>query len=192
MKISETYDFDKLANFLEKRKGDVYKEPNDNRNFIEGGIKSIKDRIKDGDKVLDVGCGQGLALDLFAELGVVPIGITLSEEDLAISKGRGHDVKIMDMSFLDFPDEHFDVLWARHSIEHSIFPYFTLSEWYRVMKPGSFAYFEMPGDNTDAKHEGNMNHYSVLGGLMWHALLERVGFKDSENIACIKFNLDGY
>ena len=40
----------------------------------------------------------------------------------------------MDQSFLDFADDYFDFVWCRHCLEHSIFPYFTLQEIYRVIK----------------------------------------------------------
>jgi ubiquinone/menaquinone biosynthesis C-methylase UbiE len=191
IRIASNYDFTRLSEFLEQRKNDVYKEPNDNRNFIEGGIDSIKDRIKEGDRVLDVGCGHGLALELFKELDAIPTGITLSEEDKLIAEAKGFDIQIMDMSFMNFPDEHFDILWSRHSIEHSIFPYYTLSEFYRVLKHGGTAYFEMPGDMTDAQHEQNQNHYSVFHGQMWFELLRRVGFKNMQTYI-INFDYSDY
>jgi SAM-dependent methyltransferase len=191
MRIAPNLNLAKLGAFLAQRKNDIYKEPNENRNFITGGIDSIKDRIKEGDKILDVGCGHGLALELFKELGAIPTGITLSEEDKLIAEARGFDVQIMDMSFMDFPDEHFDILWSRHSIEHSIFPYYTLSEFYSVLKSGGTAYFEMPGDRTDAQHEINCNHYSVFHGQMWFELLKRVGFKNIQSYI-INFDYSDY
>jgi SAM-dependent methyltransferase len=77
---------------------------------------------------------------------------------------------------LEFSDEGFDLLWVRHCIEHSIFPFYTLSEFYRVLKPGAVLYLEVPIPDTPCRHEGNVNHYSVLTNEMWMSLINRTGF----------------
>lgn len=81
------------------------------------------------------------------------------------------------MSFLDFSDETFDVVWCRHVIEHSVFPYFTMAEMFRILKPGGVFYMEVPGVGTGCKHETNPNHYSVLTKEMWISLMQRVGYR---------------
>ena len=169
--------FDRLLDFIENRKTDLYTESDDMRGFIESGIDSIKSKITPGCKVLDIGCGQGYALELFTRHGAEPIGITLNEEEKGIVDAKGHDVRIMDMSSLDFEKNHFDILWSRHSLEHSVFPFFTLAEWYRVLKPGGLLYLEVPAPDTKNNHEFNQNHYSVFGIRMWQSLLMRSGFK---------------
>jgi len=99
-----------------------------------------------------------------------------------ICRGKGHAVQKMDQSFLDFPDESFDFIWARHVIEHSIFPYFTLTEFARVLATGGMLYLEVPAPETSCHHETNPNHYSVLGSGAWTSLLERAGFAISEDV----------
>jgi SAM-dependent methyltransferase/GT2 family glycosyltransferase len=126
--------------------------------------------------VLDVGCGQGPALSWLTEHGYRAIGVTINEEDLGICKSKGFEVYGMDQSFLDFPDKSFDLLWVRHCIEHSIFPFYTLSEFYRVLKSGAVLYLEVPIPDTPCRHEGNGNHYSVLTNGMWMSLVQRTGF----------------
>jgi 2-polyprenyl-3-methyl-5-hydroxy-6-metoxy-1,4-benzoquinol methylase len=128
-------------------------------------------------RILDVGCGQGPALDLFQRQRYRAIGITISDEDVRICREKGHEVYKMDQSFLDFPDQHFDLLWARHCIEHSIFPFFTLSEFFRTLKPGGYLYVEVPAPGTACQHETNRNHYSVLSESMWVSLITRSGFR---------------
>ena len=113
-------------------------------------------------RILDIGCGQGPFLELAKSKGFNPIGITLNDEDVKVCRSKGYDVFKMEQSFLDFPDEYFDIIWARHVLEHSVFPLFTLSEYNRVLKKGGIIYIEVPGNNTDCKHELNPNHYSVL------------------------------
>jgi SAM-dependent methyltransferase len=128
-------------------------------------------------KVLDVGCGQGVALKLFAAKGADAVGVTLNQTDVDVCQSLGYNVLKMDQSFLDFPDASFDLLWCRHCIEHSIFPYFTLSGFHRVLKPGGWLYIEVPAPDTSCAHQTNLNHYSVLGKSMMASLIERSGFR---------------
>ncbi len=82
----------------------------------------------------------------------------------------------MDQSFLDFNDEEFDLVWCRHCLEHSIFPYFTLGELFRVLKHKGYLYIEVPAPDTSCNHQANKNHYSTLGKSMWSELIRRTGF----------------
>ena len=125
--------------------------------------------------ILDVGCGQGIALSPFQERGFLPIGITLNPVDAEVCQRQGFDVRIMDQSFLDFPDAAFDLVWARHVLEHSFMPLYTLTEFRRVLRQDAILYLEMPAPDT-LLHEGNTNHYSVLGRTMWESLIKRSGF----------------
>ena len=126
-------------------------------------------------RILDVGCGQGVALLPFQKRGYSPTGITLNATDAAVCQDLGFDVRVMDQSFLDFEDNSFDLVWARHVIEHSFMPLYTLTEFRRVLRSGGILYMEVPAPDT-LLHEQNPNHYSVLGKEMWCSLLERTGF----------------
>ncbi len=128
-------------------------------------------------KILDIGCGQGLALKKFTEFGYSPIGITLNTTDFEICKNSGYEVYQMDQSFLQFNDNEFDLIWARHVLEHSIFPYYTLHEYKRVLKKSGLIYIEVPAAGFDAVHENNPNHYSVLTKTMWRSLFNKSEFK---------------
>ncbi len=138
-------------------------------------------------RILDVGCGQGPALDVFREKGYGnAVGITLNEEDVRICREKGHTVLKMDQSFLKFPDEAFDFIWARHVLEHSIFPYFTLHEFHRILADNGTLYVEVPAPETSCLHETNSNHYSVLGFNAWGSLITRSGFSVVDTV---KLNL---
>lgn len=126
-------------------------------------------------RILDVGCGQGVALLPFQKRGYSPTGITLNVTDAAVCQDLGFDVRVMDQSFLEFDDGSFDLVWARHVIEHSFMPLYTLTEFRRVLRSGGILYMEVPAPDT-LLHEQNPNHYSVLGKAMWSSLLERTGF----------------
>jgi 2-polyprenyl-3-methyl-5-hydroxy-6-metoxy-1,4-benzoquinol methylase len=170
-------DFRRLDQFLTKLSGDIYPEaPSDLHVGITDEMIAALAKagvLAAGQRVLDVGCGQGLALERFAKLGLKPIGITLAA-DYGICLAKGHDVRAMDQSFLEFADQEFDLLWCRHVLEHSVFPFFTLSEYHRVTKPGGHVYIEVPAPDTGYAHQNNLNHYSVLGKTMWQELFRRV------------------
>jgi len=135
------------------------------------------------DRILDIGCGQGPALDILRAKGYSSVvGITLNVEDVMICRKKGHDARKMDQSFLEFSDASFDFIWARHVIEHSIFPYFTLSEYARTLAPEGQLYLEVPAPETSCHHEQNPNHYSVLSQGAWTSLLARSGFTIIEGI----------
>ncbi|NER08076.1 MAG: class I SAM-dependent methyltransferase, partial [Okeania sp. SIO3C4] len=128
------------------------------------------------------------ALEIFKKHGFSPTGITLNNEDVAICQQKGYQVYEMDQSFLEFEDNYFDFVWCRHCLEHSIFPYFTLQEIYRVIKPEGYLYLEVPAPDTSCQHQTNKNHYSVLGKTMWLDLIKRTGFEILQ-VLDIQFNL---
>ncbi len=170
----------RFLEFLTRIKDETYPEyPMEVHEKISNQVidKIVKElRLPAYSKILDVGCGQGLALKRFTDYGLSPIGITLNETDLKVCKKNGYEVYMMDQSFLRFGDSEFDLLWARHVLEHSVFPFYTLHEYKRVLKKNAVLYVEVPGAETDAVHELNKNHYSVLTKTMWKALFERAGF----------------
>ena len=101
-----------------------------------------------GDRVLDVGCGEGRhSLAAYLRPGVSVVGVDLSEEDLATARGRINDmapfepqgsVRFLqgDATRLPFPDSAFDRVICSEVLEH--IPNFigVLEELYRVLKPG--------------------------------------------------------
>ncbi len=171
----------RLVSFIDKLEIETYPEaPSFIHSDITGKALDIllpKYHITQNDRILDIGCGQGPALDIFRDKGYQSVvGITLNDEDVRICREKGHDVRKMDQSFLEFADESFDLVWARHVIEHSIFPYFTLTGFARVLATGGKLYLEVPAPETSCRHETNPNHYSVLGRGAWISLLNRCGF----------------
>ena len=175
----------RLVSFIDKIENETYPEtPSFIHSDITGKVLDFllpRYQIAQNSRILDIGCGQGPALDILCDKGYQStVGITLNDEDVRICREKGHDVRKMDQSFLEFPDNSFDFIWARHVIEHSVFPYFTLTEFSRVMVPGGMLYLEVPAPETSCHHETNPNHYSVLGRGAWASLLGRSGFTVSD------------
>lgn len=127
--------------------------------------------------ILDLGCGSGYFLDEMQKRGYTNVaGVTMGADDIELCTARGHKVRKGDINFLPDPDESIDMLFCRHSIEHSPFPYITLLEYNRVLKPSGTLYIEVPAPDNERSHEENKNHYSILGRTMWLNLLKRAGF----------------
>ncbi|MDD2540883.1 MAG: class I SAM-dependent methyltransferase [Desulfuromonadaceae bacterium] len=171
----------RLVAFINKIESETYPEtPSSIHSAITAKMLDMllcKYNISTAARILDIGCGQGPALEIFREKGYVnTVGISLNDEDVRICTEKGHDVHKMDQSFLEFPEGSFDFVWARHVIEHSIFPLFTLTTFARVIAPGGMLYLEAPAPETACHHERNPNHYSVLSRGTWVSLLERCGF----------------
>jgi len=108
---------------------------------------------KDIETILDVGsgkCGSGF----------------LVQADV----GKG-----IDFHWLPYGDKSFDLIWARHALEHSPMPFFALKEWMRVAKkyllivvPETIPYI--------ADYEG---HWTCLPEYGWLALFRKAGLRVS-------------
>lgn len=165
---------DHLQQHLETLKKTVYQEPkiDYHEKLIDSAFKQFveKGSFKD---VLDVGFGTGYSLNKFGDLGIAAKGITLDEDERKAQNVLGHDVQIMDMAFLDFEDQSFDLVWCRHALEHSVMPTIALMEFGRVLRAGGNLYIEVPQD--EAVHVDNPNHFSMLSDRSWQALFRKTG-----------------
>jgi ubiquinone/menaquinone biosynthesis C-methylase UbiE len=72
----------------------------------------LKDKCRDK-KILDYGCGHGIHSKWLKEAGGNVVGIDLSDKSLEIAKEKvkGVDFIQMDCENLDFPDNHFDIVF---------------------------------------------------------------------------------
>lgn len=126
--------------------------------------------------VLDVGCGEGFCQPIFHIFGVDNyLGISLGE-DVLVARQRGCNVAEMDFNFLDLSDNYFDLVFARHALEHSPFPIITLMEWHRVSSRWLIVVLPKPLDGT-VGYIGR-NHYAVAGShtqIRWW--LRRAGWR---------------
>lgn len=161
-----------------------------NPEYIREQIARIPESLA-GKRVLDVGAWDGywtfealrrgavqaVAIDVFFDYLGCLVSDNRKTEDLVVCRKTGFTVTKMDQSFLDLDEDSFDLIWARHLIEHSIFPLFTLNDFYRVLKDGRVLYLEVPAPGTACHHERNPNHCSMLPKSFWISLLQRVGFQ---------------
>jgi len=105
------------------------------------------DKIAKNGKVLDVGCGDGvLGNFLIKDKQCEVSGLDISEYALEISKSKGIDVKLCDISGEIFPfeDNFFDFAVLSCSLEHILNPMNALRETMRVLKVGGVALITLP------------------------------------------------
>jgi SAM-dependent methyltransferase len=71
-----------------------------------------------GDRLLDVACGAGLAVELAAARGATGAGIDASSRLVAVARDRnpGADIRIGDMNVLPWDDSSFDVVTSFRGI----------------------------------------------------------------------------
>lgn len=168
-----------FQNFLAEIAATTYPEPrtDGHTKLTRTMLAKVVPMMRKGGIVLDVGCGSGPALEWLSENNVDALGITINESDLAACRNAGFMVSKHDQNSMDLPNARFSLIWARHVLEHSVCPMWTLREYRRVLEPQGVLYVEVPGPDTPCLHETNQNHYSVLGWKAWHCLIERSGFE---------------
>jgi ubiquinone/menaquinone biosynthesis C-methylase UbiE len=93
-------------------------------------------------RVLDVGCGTGFLAIRFAELGHTVTGVDLAPQMIDQARRKAEqgglqvDFRIGDAAGLDFAEETYDLVVARHVIWNLPDPERGLVEWLRVLRPG--------------------------------------------------------
>jgi SAM-dependent methyltransferase len=96
----------------------------------------------DGKRTLEVGCGSGFAVQLFAEAGADATAVDLTPWAVETTRrrlaafGLEADVREGDGEHLPFEDASFDVVFSWGVIHHSSDMAQALSELVRVLKPG--------------------------------------------------------
>jgi len=95
--------------------------------------------LKQGDKLLDIGCGRGEFLRGFIDCGVQGYGVDQSRA--AERYCLEADLKTADLENepLPYPDDYFDVVYSKSVIEHFYYPEKLVQEMRRVLKPSGLA-----------------------------------------------------
>lgn len=182
-------DYSHIDSYINKLYGDIYPQPADDGHTLLATkvINFWMSKMTDCHSVLDVGCGQGFCQYSFERHGVKYEGIALGE-DVMVAQELGHNVKKMDFSFLNYQDNSFDLIFARHALEHSPMPLITLMEWRRVATNWLGIILPAPEWYT---YTGK-NHYSVMNMEQIKNLLNVAGWNVLwENVDMLPFNQEG-
>lgn len=129
--------------------------------------------------ILDLGAGQGPALQSFRKRGYgTMLGVNVLESDAEECRKAGFACLVCDMHDKAWTSSMpYDLVWARHILEHSPIPMYVLRLIYDALRPGGYLYLETPAPGTACGHTFNANHFSVLTSDGWLALCLKTGFK---------------
>ena len=155
--------------------GDVYPQPEDDGHTRMAGevINKWVSILSPCKSVLDVGAGQGFCQPFFEQFGIHYTGIAMGK-DVIEAKKLGRNVLQGDFHFLSHhADASYDLIFSRHSLEHSPMPLIALMEWYRLASNWLCLILPNP------IHYGwvGKNHYSVLHPDQAKFLMERAGWR---------------
>lgn len=101
-------------------------------------------------RVLDLGCGEAIAFDYLSDHDYY--GIDCCDEALEIAKTKVKSPENLILGMIEelpFEDSFFDVVWARHILEHSSDIEKTLDEIVRVLKPTGLLIYALPQGRHD-------------------------------------------
>ena len=90
-------------------------------------------------RLLDVGCGSGLAMELAQKRGATVSGLDAAEGLLAVARDRLPDADLRhgDVEALPYEDETFDAVTAFNSVQYATDPTAALREVKRVSRSGA-------------------------------------------------------
>lgn len=167
-------DYKNVDRYLNELLRSVYDQPEDtgHTSLAQQVIDRWMSGLPSCKSVLDVGAGQGFCQSMFEKWGTFYEGVALGN-DVLESQKLGRNIKRMDYTFLEYDDNSFDLIFSRHSLEHSFSPLLSLMEWYRVSKQWLGLIVPTP------EHFGysGRNHYYVMNMDQWMNLLEQSGWR---------------
>ncbi|HTY97429.1 MAG TPA: class I SAM-dependent methyltransferase [Solirubrobacteraceae bacterium] len=110
-------------------------------------LRFLLDHVRSGQRVLDLGCGEGRFAAELQRAGAEVLAVDVAEEPLRRARSA-HPA--LELSLIaadggwDLPDAGFDVVWAGEVIEHVTDTAGWLSEVRRVLRPGGSLLLSTP------------------------------------------------
>ena len=90
------------------------------RRFVWKGMEPLYDYALSGEKVLDLGCGNGRLLQIFKEIDIDYTGVDSSEKLVEIARKNYPNAKfeVADALCLPFPSNYFDKIYSVAVLHH--------------------------------------------------------------------------
>lgn len=119
----------------------------ENYQSYKGLLDGFKKYFRIG-RLLDVGCASGLFLAAAKEEGWEVKGVDISEPAVGYgSKKLGLDIFLGELEEASYPDEYFDVIICRDTIEHIQDPCGLLNEANRILRKKGLIFISTPNFN---------------------------------------------
>jgi SAM-dependent methyltransferase len=97
-----------------------------------------------GERILDLGCGDGVLTEKLASLGCQVVGVDSSPAQVAAARARGLDARVVDAQRLPFVAE-FDAVFSNAALHWMRQPEAVLAGVWRALEPGGRFVGEMGG-----------------------------------------------
>lgn len=113
-----------------------------------------------GGKALDVGCGNGKFVQKLASLGWQSSGVEFSDSAAQAGRDAGLDIQTGELQSAAFAAQSFNLVSARHLIEHLPDPRGFMAEAYRVTAPGGRLVIRTPNSRALGRGWFGVNWYA--------------------------------
>jgi trans-aconitate methyltransferase len=117
---------------------------------------------KPGERILDLGCGDGVLTEALVAAGAEVVGVDASPEMVDAARQRGLDARIMDGQALTFGGE-FDAVFSNAALHWMLDPQAVAHGVFRALKPGG----RFVGE------QGGTGNIATLRGALREVLTER-------------------
>jgi len=111
--------------------------------IIDAGMRHLP-KVKAGERLLDMGCGNGAFLLRARSAGWAVVGVDFDPKAVEAACSQGLDVRLGGVESLDPSIEQFDVITLAHVIEHVHHPVEVLQACFSLLKPGGILWIETP------------------------------------------------
>lgn len=105
---------------------------------------------KAGERILDLGCGDGVLTEALVAAGAEVVGVDASPEMVAAAKARGIDARVVDGQALEFASE-FDAVFSNAALHWMLDPPAVARGVFRALKSGGRFVGEQGGAGNIAK-----------------------------------------
>lgn len=114
--------------------------------FYQGRLAARIDKAvtEKNRRVLDIGCGEGVFLDLMRNLGWETMGVEIGEESSRIAREKGLTVITGDLFSRDIENRAFDAVVMSHVLEHLDDPVASLERVRDLLKPRGLLMLSLP------------------------------------------------
>ena len=134
-------------------------------------------------RILDIGCGPGRDLKVFAELGHIAVGLDGAQRFAQMAREySGCEVWQQDLLALELPPARFDGVFGNAVLFHVPSQELSrvLTELHGTLKPGGVLFSSNPrGNNEEGWNRGRYGAYHDLES--WRRYLTRAGFEELEH-----------
>jgi SAM-dependent methyltransferase len=126
-----------------------------------------------GERILDLGCGDGVLTEKIAAAGVTVVAVDAAPEMVAAARARGIDARVMPGQNLTF-DGEFDAVFTNAALHWMRPPERVLAGVRRALRPGGRFVGEMGGHNNMPEQDRSIARAEVAN-LLRPVLVDETG-----------------